>query len=50
VRICVEQIVRIRSIEGVAGIHLMAPKNEHLIAEIVSESGLLSGRAQAVQH
>ncbi len=49
VRICVELIGRIRAIEGVAGIHLMAPKNEHLIAEIVSESGLLSGRAQPVQ-
>lgn len=45
VRICVETIRRIRQIEGVAGIHLMAPKREHLIGEIVAESGALAGRA-----
>ncbi len=44
VLICVETIRRIRSIDGVAGIHLMAPKREHWIAEIVAESGVLAGR------
>jgi len=45
VRICVESIRRIRQIEGVAGIHLMAPRKEHLIGEIIAESGVLAGRA-----
>ena len=44
VRQCVELIRQVRNIEGVAGIHLMAPKKEHLIAEIVAESGVLTGR------
>lgn len=44
VRICIETIRRIRQIEGVAGIHLMAPKREQLIAEIVAGSGVLDGR------
>jgi len=41
IRMCVEQIERIRSIEGVAGIHLMAIEWEHRVAEIVKEAGLL---------
>lgn len=45
VRICVDTIQRIRAIKGVAGIHLMAPKKEHLIGEIVSASGMHAGRA-----
>lgn len=45
VRQCVEMIQQIRAIDGVAGIHLMAPKKEHLIAEIVAESGALAGRS-----
>ena len=48
-RICIELIRQIRSIEGIAGIHLMASKNESMIGEIVSESGVLAGRAQRVQ-
>jgi len=49
VRICVELIERIRSIKGVAGIHLMAPKKEHLIGPIVSASGVLNGRPEPLQ-
>jgi len=41
IRICVEQIERIRSIEGVAGIHLMAIEWEHRVPELVKEAGLL---------
>jgi len=44
VRICVETIERIRAIKGVAGIHLMAPKREHLIGDIVRASGVRAGR------
>lgn len=44
VGICVDTIRRIRAIKGVAGIHLMAPKKEHLIGDIVRASGLHAGR------
>jgi 5,10-methylenetetrahydrofolate reductase len=43
-RICVEIIQQVREIAGVAGIHLMAYKQEESIAEIVHESGVLRGR------
>ena len=44
IRMCIETIQQIRAIEGVAGIHLMATKKEHLIQEIVHASGVLAGR------
>jgi methylenetetrahydrofolate reductase (NADPH) len=40
VRICVEQIQRLRAIEGVAGVHLMAIEWEEKVAEIVERAGL----------
>lgn len=40
-RICVEIIQRLREVEGVHGVHLMAYRQEHLVAEIVEEAGLL---------
>lgn len=43
-RICIELIGRIREIPGVAGVHIMAPKQNHLIPSIVAESGVLAGR------
>jgi len=43
-RICVEIIQQVREIEGVAGIHIMAYRQEKLVAEIVDESGLLYRR------
>lgn len=39
-RFCIEMIQNIRSIEGVAGIHLMGYKNEDVLAQIIVESGL----------
>ena len=33
-----------REIEGVAGAHVMAYRQEELVAEIVRESGVLAGR------
>jgi methylenetetrahydrofolate reductase (NADPH) len=45
IRMCVEMIQEIRAIEGVAGIHLLATRNEHLIQEIVHASGVLAGRS-----
>ncbi len=44
-RICVELIQRIRAIEGVSGIHVMAYRREHEVSEIILESGVLKGRA-----
>lgn len=40
IRICVEQIQRLRKIKGVAGIHLMAIEWEHRVPEIVERAGL----------
>ncbi len=48
-RICVETIQHIRAIDGVAGVHLMAPKREHLIGPIVEASGVLAGRPAPVK-
>lgn len=44
IKICIETIQEIHEIEGISGIHLMAPKREHLIQEIVHASGVLTGR------
>jgi len=43
-KICVEIIQQVREIEGVHGVHLMAYRQEELVAEIVQESGLMSRR------
>ncbi|MEA3337898.1 MAG: methylenetetrahydrofolate reductase [Chloroflexota bacterium] len=40
-RICVEIIEQIKEIEGVSGVHVMAYRQEELVAEIIEESGLL---------
>jgi methylenetetrahydrofolate reductase (NADPH) len=40
-KICVEIIEQVREIEGIAGIHIMAYRQEHLVAEIVEQAGLL---------
>jgi methylenetetrahydrofolate reductase (NADPH) len=40
IKICIEQIERLRAIEGVAGIHLMAIEWEHRVKEIVGRAGL----------
>ncbi|NHZ71866.1 MAG: methylenetetrahydrofolate reductase [Aquificales bacterium] len=40
-RICVEIIQQIREIEGVVGVHVMAYRQEELVAEIIEDAGLL---------
>ena len=45
VEICKEAICRLREIEGVHGVHIMAFRQEHRVAEIVEGSGVLAGRA-----
>ncbi|MDH3689521.1 MAG: methylenetetrahydrofolate reductase, partial [Gammaproteobacteria bacterium] len=42
--LCVELIQQIREIEGVAGIHVMAYRQEEAVAEIIDASGVLQGR------
>ena len=43
-RICVEMIQRLRETPGVAGVHVMAYRQEQFVSEIVRESGVLKGR------
>ncbi|MCB9136596.1 MAG: methylenetetrahydrofolate reductase [Anaerolineales bacterium] len=40
-QICVEIIQQVREIPGVAGIHVMAYRQEELVAEIIQDAGLL---------
>ena len=40
-QICIEIIEQVREIEEIAGIHIMAYRQEELVADIVKESGLL---------
>jgi 5,10-methylenetetrahydrofolate reductase len=46
-RICVELLQELAEIEGVAGAHLMAPRQEAAIAAVIAESGLLKKRRAA---
>jgi len=46
-KICVEMIQAIRATRGVAGVHIMATRQEHQIPDILSESGLRAERALA---
>ncbi|MBM4142781.1 MAG: methylenetetrahydrofolate reductase [Lentisphaerae bacterium] len=43
IAICVEQIRRLRAIEGVAGVHIMAIEWEEKVPEIVERAGLGTG-------
>ena len=43
-RICIEIIQQLRTIEGVAGVHVMAYRQEEYVSEIVHESGILRDR------
>lgn len=40
-RICIEIIQQVREIEGVAGIHVMAYRQEEAVAEVIQRAGLL---------
>lgn len=44
VRVCVDMIAQLREIDGVSGVHIMAFRHEHRVAEIVERSGVLEGR------
>ena len=45
--ICVELIQQIRAIPGVAGVHVMAYRQEELVSEIIQQSSVLEGRRPA---
>jgi methylenetetrahydrofolate reductase (NADPH) len=40
-RLCVEIIQQVREIQGIAGVHVMAYRQEELVAEIIDDAGLL---------
>jgi methylenetetrahydrofolate reductase (NADPH) len=44
VNICVEILQQLKELEGVAGAHVMAYRQEHTVPEIVERSGVLDGR------
>ena len=43
-RLCIELIQRIREIDGVAGVHVMAYRQEELVSEIIAASGIMRDR------
>jgi 5,10-methylenetetrahydrofolate reductase len=43
-RICIELIQQIREIKGVAGVHVMAYRQEELVSEIIQQSGIMQSR------
>lgn len=43
-QICIEIMQQVRAIEGVSGVHVMAYRREHLVSEIILESGVLADR------
>ena len=43
-QICIEIIQQVMEIPGVSGIHVMAYRQEELVADIISQSGVLRGR------
>jgi 5,10-methylenetetrahydrofolate reductase len=43
-KLCIELIQEIRDIEGVAGVHVMAYRQEEYVSEIITESGIMQNR------
>jgi methylenetetrahydrofolate reductase (NADPH) len=43
-KICIEMIQQVREIEGIAGVHVMAYRQEEAVAEIIDKSGILGDR------
>lgn len=44
VAVCKDLIHQIRQIPGVSGVHVMAYRQEHTVAEIIEQTGVLAGR------
>ena len=45
-RLCVELMQELREVPGVAGVHLMAPRNEAEIPRVIEDSGVVSARTR----
>jgi methylenetetrahydrofolate reductase (NADPH) len=45
-KLCIELIQQVREIAGVKGVHVMAYRREHLVFEIIEESGILQQRLE----
>ena len=43
-KVCIELIQQIREIEGVAGVHVMAYRQEEYVSEIITDSGIFKNR------
>jgi len=43
-KLCIELIQQIREIEGVAGVHVMAYRQEEYVSEIITDSGIFRNR------
>jgi methylenetetrahydrofolate reductase (NADPH) len=43
-RVCIDLIREIRAVKGVAGVHVMAYRQEEAVAEVITESGVLGVR------
>ena len=43
-KLCIEMVRQMREIEGVAGVHIMAYRREHMVNEIIEASGVLDNR------
>lgn len=43
-RICIDLIQQIREEEGVAGVHVMAYRQEEYVSEIITDSGVMQNR------
>jgi 5,10-methylenetetrahydrofolate reductase len=48
-KLCVELIQQVRDIDGIAGVHVMAYRQEELVASIVEDSGVLRDRRLTAQ-
>jgi methylenetetrahydrofolate reductase (NADPH) len=46
-KVCIEIIQQVREIPGVSGVHVMAYRQEELVAEIIEEAGLFPRRRQS---
>jgi methylenetetrahydrofolate reductase (NADPH) len=46
-RICIEIIQQVKELKGVSGVHVMAYRQEELVAEIIEEAGLIPRPRQA---
>jgi methylenetetrahydrofolate reductase (NADPH) len=44
VNVCIDMVNQVADIDGVHGVHIMAYRQEHKVAEIVQRSGVLGGR------